>query len=77
MLQAKKIALAIEHDLVNEDFDTTLTKYKPASKKKELEPKLLVELFSDWVKQYRNRDSDKDVDYYLIKRMLERWVVSK
>lgn len=73
MLQAKKIALSIEHDMVNEAFDSTLNKYRPSSQKSESNVTSIVELFSEWVKQYRNRDCDNDVHFYPIKRMLERW----
>jgi integrase len=73
LLQAKKIAVAIEHDMVTESFDFTLNKYKPTSQQSKPELKSIMELFADWVKQYRNRDCDKDVDYYLVKSMLERW----
>jgi integrase len=73
LIQAKKIAAAIENDMLTESFDFTLSRYKPSSHSESKEPKLFVELFIDWVKQYRHRDCDKDVDYYLIKRMLERW----
>jgi integrase len=73
LLQAKKIALTIESDMVNEAFDCTLNKYKPACQLSRTEQKSLAELFSQWVTDYRNRDCDKDIDYYLIKRMLIRW----
>lgn len=75
LLQAKKIALAIENDMVSDAFDSTLNKYK--SKEQVVKPlhQNTVDLFTRWVKEYRNRDADIDTDYYQIKRMFERWGV--
>lgn len=73
LLQAKKIALQIESDMITEAFDFTLCRYKPKAQEEMPVQKSLVEHFEAWVKIYRNRDCEKDTDYYLTKRMLERW----
>ncbi|MCW3074506.1 MAG: hypothetical protein JWP69_1575 [Flaviaesturariibacter sp.] len=76
LLAAKKIALAIENDLVQDSFDRTLEKYKPiANKEAERSPvsKTLVTYFEEWVRNYRNMDCDKDVDYNSTRNMMLRW----
>lgn len=73
LLEAKKTALLIEQDMVTQSFDCTLKKYGALEAYLVPEPKPMAEQFHDWVKLYRNRDCEKDTDYYLTKRMLERW----
>jgi integrase len=76
LLQAKKIARQIEKDIVHNCFDTSLKKYKPLTNH---EPppvvivKTLVEHFQDWVKNYRNMDCERDIDYNSTRNMLLRW----
>jgi integrase len=74
--QAKKIATQIEKDIVHDCFDVTLKKYKPiASHEPPPVPvvKSLVQHFQDWVKNYRNMDCERDIDYNSTRNMLIRW----
>ena len=73
LLQARKLAVSIEHDIALDCFDSTLGKYKPNIVYEKKEWSSLVDLFIKWVVSYRNRDVDSDTDYYLIKQMLIRW----
>ncbi|RYY46916.1 MAG: site-specific integrase [Chitinophagaceae bacterium] len=73
LLQAKKVALQIEQEMVTQTFDPTLERYKPSLQEEQVPKASLVGLFMTWVKEVRNRDVQRDVDYCLIMRMLERW----
>lgn len=73
--QAKKVALKIEHDLLSNDFDATLQRYKPAALQESVVPvnKTFVEHFEEWVRSYRNMDCDRDIDYQSTRSMMRRW----
>lgn len=74
LLQAKKIAVQIENDLAAEIFDISLRRYKPAAIQGALPiNKTLVDHFQDWVRNYRNMDCEKDIDYYSTRSMMLRW----
>lgn len=75
LLQAKKIALQIEQDMLNGSFDASLQCYKPVAVQEAVIPasKTLVEHFEDWVKNYRNMDCERDVDYNSTRNMMKRW----
>lgn len=71
--QAKKIALRIEQDLLTDNFDATLYRYKPQAMLVQKKASQLYEHFEFWVKEYRHRDCDKHVDYWAARNMLKRW----
>jgi integrase len=74
LLQAKKIAIQIEHDLVNSEFDVSLKKYKPSVPAEEQMPeKTLIACFQEWVKNYRNMDCERDIDYNSTRNMMLKW----
>jgi integrase len=74
LLQAKKIALQIENDIVSGAFDLTLEKYKPSALQEQIETrKSLVEHFQVWVKDYRNMDCERDIDYNSTRNMMLKW----
>jgi integrase len=75
LLQAKKLALEIESDLYNDQFDTTLCKYKGIEPPPVIEQpiKTMVEHFEFWVREYRQMDCDKNVDYYHLRNTLKKW----
>jgi hypothetical protein len=54
LVQARKIALQIERDLLTDKFDVTLVQYKPTAIQEcaVQESKTLVEHFEEWVKSY-------------------------
>jgi len=73
-LFAKKMALQIETDILNNCFDVSLQRYRPTVKEVIInKQKTMVDAFTNWVKLYRNRDCDIDSDYYLTRQMLKRW----
>lgn len=76
LAQAKNIASQIEKDIIHDGFDATLKKYKPVAAQ-EVSPapvsKTLVEHFQDWVKNYRNMDCEKDIDYNSTRNMMRKW----
>lgn len=75
LLQAKMLALEIESDLFNERFDATLCKYKRVEPLQELEhsSKTIVEHFEFWVREYKQMNCDKNVDYYHLRNTLRKW----
>lgn len=75
LLQAKKLALEIESDLFNDRFDATLCKYRGIEPPQEIEPptKTMVEHFEYWVKEYKQMDCDKSVDYYHLRNTIRKW----
>ncbi len=75
LTQARKLALEIERDILSGDFDTTLSRYKPAALQETVlqKSKSLVEHFEDWVRNYRNMDCDRDIDYQSTRSMMKRW----
>lgn len=75
LLHAKKTALQIENDLITGDFDSSLQRYKPASAQAVVPVvvKTLIQHFEDWVKDYRNMDCEKDIDYNSTRNMMLRW----
>jgi integrase len=73
LIQARKIASTIESDMVFETFDTTLDKYTPEANLVVKENKTLVEHFEHWVKNYRNMDCEKHIDYNSTRNMMLRW----
>jgi len=75
--QAKKLALEIESDLFSDRFDATLCKYKGIEPPQPVESltKSIVEQFEYWVKEYKQMDCDKNVDYYFLRRTLIKWGV--
>lgn len=74
LLQSKKIAVQIENDIATDSFDLTLKRYKPLAIQEEIKrTKSLVEHFQDWVKEYRNMDCERDIDYNSTRNMMLRW----
>jgi integrase len=73
LLQAKKTAVQIENDLGAGIFDFSLNRYKPvALQEASTTHKTVVNHFEDWVKNYRNMDCDRDIDYYSTRSMMLR-----
>ena len=76
LLQAKRVAFQIESDILTGNFDISLTRYKPqAVQELPTLDKSIVEHFEEWVKNYRNMDCEKDIDYYSTRNMMKRWGV--
>jgi len=72
LLQAKKTALDIEHDMVNNHFDYTLVKYG-RNEEREEELKSIVAYFEEWVSSYKQMDCEKHTNYNSTRNMLKKW----
>lgn len=75
LLQAKKLALDIESDLFNDEFDVTMCKYRGIKPPEKIEQPIrsMVEHFEYWVKEYKQMDCNKNVDYYHLRNTLRKW----
>lgn len=75
LLQARKLALEIESDLFNDRFDATLCKYRGIEPPQEIKPptKTMVGHFEYWVREYKQMDCDKNVDYYYLRNTIRKW----
>lgn len=67
---AKKLMIAIELDLANETFDTTLRKYK---KHNTLQDNDLISCFEYWTENYKQMNCNVHKNYYTIRAMLKRF----
>ena len=72
IIEAKKVALLIESDIIYNVLDISLLKYKKKVKFEELSTSLMS-LFEYWVVNFRHKDCDVHADYNQVKRMLKRW----
>jgi integrase len=72
IVEAKKVALTIESDIIYNVLDITLLKYKKKLKVDAL-GNSLISMFEYWVINFRNKDCDVHCDYFQVKRMLMRW----
>ena len=76
LIEAKKVALIIELDVLTHKFDKTLGKYFKKyddyanASKKQSNP---VALFESWVKEYLNLDCEKNIDYHQVRNMMRKW----
>jgi integrase len=73
LLQAKKIAVQIEQDMVSGGFDRTLDKYRVNHLAKSPGEKTIVDLFVQWVSDYKNMDCDVHKNYHTVRAMIRRW----
>ena len=74
LLSARKTAVEIEQDTVNNQFDFTLAKYKG----EQIVPlptvdRSIVEYFEDWATNYRQMNCDIHINYYSVRSMLRKW----
>ena len=58
IIQARIIALKIEQDMLLNNFDKTLNSYSENKSIKTLVNKSIVELFEEWVKDYKQMDCE-------------------
>ncbi len=72
---AKKIALQVELDMLNDQFDTSLVAYGKMSNVPEtpVQPKTIVEYFERWTKVFKQLDCDKNSDYHHLRNTLRKW----
>jgi integrase len=72
LLQARKTALEIEQDMVNNKFDYTLVKYGRIEEIVEVQ-KSIVAYFEECVSNYKQMDCDKHTNYNSTRGMLIKW----
>lgn len=77
---AKKVALQIELDMINNDFDKSLIRYgKPQDQMAEpkvveqSQPYDLVKAFELWTREYRQKNCNRNVHYWHMRNILKRW----
>jgi integrase len=76
LLQAKRIAVLIEQDLVYGSFDRSLDKYRGKQKVEasvSLDQLSGIEVFEKWVRDVRNMDPEKHINYHSVRNMMKRW----
>jgi hypothetical protein len=72
IIEAKKIALMIESDILCNSLDVSLLKYKKHLNIDLLGENLITK-FEFWVINFRHKDCNVHCDYFQVKRMLMRW----
>jgi integrase len=76
LLEAKKVALQIEQDILLGCFDASLVKYgarkKEAGKATTL-PETFVSQFEWWVKHYKHMDCEIHINYNAFRNMIRKW----
>jgi integrase len=72
---AKKVALKIELDMLNDQFDATLVAYGKQTSLPEVkvQPKTIVEYFEKWTKDFKQLDCDINSDYHHLRNTLRKW----
>jgi integrase len=73
LLEAKKVALAIEQDIVSNQFDITLSKYNGTILTNLSTGKTMVEYFEEWTATYKQMDCNVNSDYFNLRNTIKRW----
>ena len=73
LIQARIIALKIEQDILINNFDKTLFKYTCKVVLKPTISKSFVNLFEEWVKEYKQMDCEIHTNYNSTRNMLRKW----
>jgi integrase len=75
-LEAQKVALQIEQDVLTGCFDSTLVKYGARKKEPGGEvgfPETFVQQFEWWVKQLLHMDCELHINYNAFRNMIRKW----
>ena len=73
LLQARKLSVQIEQDMVMENFDESLVKYG-GKKNKPLQKELsIVSLFEQWTSSYKQMDCEVHTNYNSTRNMIRKW----
>ncbi|MCX6204878.1 MAG: site-specific integrase [Bacteroidetes bacterium] len=73
LTHARKIAVQIEQDILNNQFDFSLLKYKGEPEKAKVLDKSIVALFEEWVSDYKQMDCEKHTNYNSTRNMMKKW----
>lgn len=73
-LEARKLALIIERDMLCRTFDLTLEKYSQKHQERQSAVKQdIVSLFETWVVDYKQLSCEINIDYHQVRNLLKRW----
>ncbi|OIR13151.1 tyrosine recombinase XerD [mine drainage metagenome] len=71
---ARKKAILIESDMLNDTFDFSLNRYKLSCETLQTIPhKSFVEYFEEWVKFYKQMDCEYNSDYNSTRNIIKKW----
>jgi integrase len=73
LTHARKIAVQIEQDMLNNQFDFSLSKYKGEQEAPPKVAKTMVSYFEEWVTDYKQMSCDKNSDYFYIRNTIKKW----
>ena len=73
LIQARIVALKIEQDILVNNFDKTLFNYTGKVLLKPTTSKSFVNLFEEWVKEYKQMDCEIHTNYNATRNMLRKW----
>jgi len=73
LLQAKKVALLIEQDIVNNQFDFTLRRYSGKANSVVGNENTIVKYFEEWTSSYKQMDCERHTNYNSVRNMLRNW----
>ena len=73
LIHARKIAVYIEQDMLNNQFDFSLAKYKGEQEAPFIPLKSIVNYFEEWVTDYKQMDCNKNSDYFYIRNTIRKW----
>jgi integrase len=73
LTNARKLAVQIEQDMLNNQFDFSLSKYKGEQEAPPKVAKTMVSYFEEWVTDYKQMSCDKNSDYYYIRNTIKKW----
>ena len=73
LLQARKVVLQIEQDLILGSFDQTLLKYNGKQANKPAKTKSFTDYFEYWVKNYKQMDCEIHTNYNSTRNMIRKW----
>jgi integrase len=73
LTHARKIAVKIEQDMLNNHFDFSLSKYKGEQEAPPIILKTIVGYFEEWVSDYKQMDCNKNSDYFYIRNTIRKW----
>lgn len=72
--EARKKAILIEQDMLLDQFDATLRKYRVNNVDEEiLQEKTIVQYFEEWASVYRQMDCENHSDYFHLRNTIKRW----
>ena len=73
LLEAKRVALSIEQDMVTDNFDYSLIRYNGKRIDTGSKGRTFVQLFESWVKNYKQMDCELHTNYNAVRNMIRKW----